>query len=194
MIKNILITALASILFLSCIPAQVAPTLSVEHDVLFSKNWRVAVLNLNYEYEGEGDLNGGHYVSAGKDGGDVIAGLLASNLANMDNITIIEREKIAGLLEEQSLQQSGLISAESAIKVGKMAGAQAVIVGTLTDYVYWQNTGVSGSTISFSMRMIDVETGKVIINGSISRARSFVDVFPNAQMTTKELIDTIQKS
>ena len=66
MIKNILTSTLAFFLFFSCIPAQVAPTVSVERDALYSKNWHVAVLDLNYEYEGEGDLNGSHYVSAGK--------------------------------------------------------------------------------------------------------------------------------
>jgi curli biogenesis system outer membrane secretion channel CsgG len=178
----------------ACVPAQVAPTISMEKSAFNSKTWRVAVVDLNYQSEGEGDINGTHYVTAGENGGNVIAGLLASELLVLKNIRIIEREKISHILDEHALQQSGLINAESAIKIGELAGADAVVLGDVSDYVYWENTGVTGTTVSFSMRMIDVESGNVILNGSISRIRTLVDIFPNAQLTTKELVEAISKS
>jgi curli biogenesis system outer membrane secretion channel CsgG len=166
----------------------------MEKDLFTSKTWQVAVLDLNYLSEGEGDISGTHYISAGEDGGTIISGLLATELLNLKNIKIIEREKISRIFEEQVLQQSGMINSESAIKVGKLAGADAVILGDVSDYVYWENTGVTGTTVSFSMRMIEVKTGNVVLNGSISRIRSLVDIFPNAQLTTKELVAAIGKS
>lgn len=177
----------------SCVPVQVAPSISMEKDILFSRNWNVAVLDLNYEFEEEGTLNMTHYLSAGKDGGRVVANLLTSELSNIDNFKLIERSEIAKLLDEQALQQSGVISPENAIEIGKMAGADAVILGDLTDYIIWDNISGGGSTISFSIRMIDLQSSRVIMNAAISRARPYVDSFANAQLTTKEIVDEIQK-
>ncbi len=178
----------------ACTPVQIAPSVSMQKEILSSKNWNVAVLDFNYEFEGEGNVSGTNYVSAGKDGGRVVADLLSAELVRLDNVTLIERSQISKVLDEQALQQSGAIKTETAASVGKLVGADAVVMGELTDYVSWSNLAGYGSTISFSMRMIEAETGKVIMNGSISRVRQFIEPFPNAQLTTKELIDSIQKN
>jgi curli biogenesis system outer membrane secretion channel CsgG len=172
---------------------QVAPGISVENELFDSRNWNVAVVDFNYEFEGEGNANGTNYVSAGKDGGRVIADLFSAEFSRLNNIAIIERSRISNVLDEQALQQSGVIQAEKAASVGKLLGADAVVMGELTDYVSWSNLAGYGSTISFSVRMIDVQTGKVILNGSISRVRQFTETFPNAQLTTRELVDSMQK-
>ena len=74
-----------------------------------------------------------------------------------------------------------------------MLGADAVVIGELTDYVYWENISGYGSTVSFSIRMVDLQSSKVIINSSISRIRSDTEPFVNVQLTTKELIENISK-
>lgn len=170
----------------------VPPGVSVDQDEFRSQSWSVAVFDLNYEYEGEGMIGATKYVSAGENGGDVVSGLIATELSNLENVTVIEREVLSEILEEQSFQMSGMIDPDTAIDIGRLTGADAVVVGDLTDYVYWENTGVTGTTVSFSMRMIRVETGKVLLSGSISRVRSLVDIFPNAQLTTKELMDAMK--
>jgi curli biogenesis system outer membrane secretion channel CsgG len=177
---------------MSCVPVQVAPTVSMEKKMFLSKVWNVAVFNLNYEYEEEGTISGVRYFSAGKDGGSVIAGLLAADLAGLDNIRIIERDRIAQVLNEQAIQQSGVTDSETAVKLGQLAGADAVIVGELTDYVHWESLTGPGSTISFSIRMIDTESGRIILNSAISRVRGYVEPFANAQLTSKELVEAIQ--
>jgi len=75
-----------------------------------------------------------------------------------------------------------------------MTGADAVIIGELTDYIIWDNVSGYGSTISFSIRMIELQSSRVILSAAISRARSFVDSFANTQLTSKELIESIQKN
>jgi curli biogenesis system outer membrane secretion channel CsgG len=177
----------------SCVPVQVAPTITMEKDLFFGREWNVAVLDLNYEFEETGTISMTNYKSAGKDGGRVVANLLASELSNIKNIKIIERSEIAKLLDEQALQQSGIIDPEQARKIGKMAGADAVIMGELTDYIIWENLSGAGSTISFSIRMIDLQSSRVIMNAAISRARAYVDSFANTQLTTKEIVEGILK-
>jgi hypothetical protein len=43
-----------------------------------------------------------------------------------------------------------LVDQEAAIQLGRLNGADAIIVGELTDFVYWKNTGATGPTVSFS--------------------------------------------
>lgn len=192
MSKSILVLLLLSVLC-ACAPVQIAPSISMRKEVLYSKVWNVAVIDFNYEFEGEGSLNGSNYVSAGKDGGRVLAGLFAAELSRLMNITIIERSQISKIISEQALQQSGVTDPKTATDLGKIVGANAVVMGEVTDYVIWNNLAGYGSTISFSVRMVDVQTGNIILNGSISRVRQLTDAFPNAQLTTKELVDSIKK-
>lgn len=190
--KRVIYIAVSLILLQSCASYYVSPGVSADNDIFFSRSWRVAVLDLNYEFEDEGRIGGTNYISAGENGGSVVSGLLSLELSNIENIEIIEREDISAVLEEQSLQLSGITDPNSAVDVGRLTGADAVVVGDLTDYVYWDNTGVTGTTVSLSMRMIDVETGKVFLSGSISRVRSFMDIFPNAQLTINELVNEMK--
>ena len=74
-----------------------------------------------------------------------------------------------------------------------MLGADAVVIGELTDYVYWENISGYGSTVSFSIRMVDLQSSKVIINSSISSVRPDTEPFVNVQLITKELIENISK-
>jgi curli biogenesis system outer membrane secretion channel CsgG len=179
--------------FAACAPAYLPPTVSMDRDLLTSRNWKVAVLDLNYEFEGSGAIGSMEYLGAGKDGGKVVAGILAANLAELPNITIVERGQIAKVLEEAALQQSGVADTGSVVRIGRLLGADAVITGDLTDYVLWEARGTSGTTISFSIRMIDTDSGRVLLNASITRPRPLVDTFANVQMTCKELVDDIRK-
>jgi curli biogenesis system outer membrane secretion channel CsgG len=185
---------LSAVLLYSCAPVQVPPTISSEEEILSAKNWTVAVLDLNYVLEESGSVSVTNYKTAGPDGGKVVAGLLAASLAEIPQITIVERAAIAKVFDELSLQQSGMIDSGTAKEIGRLTGADAVVVGDLTDYLIWDALGSFGSTISFSVRMIDVSDGRVLFNASISRARPLVDSFANVQLTTREIVDTIFKN
>jgi curli biogenesis system outer membrane secretion channel CsgG len=190
--KRVIYLSIAVFSLLSCASLNVSPAVSVDRDEFFSRTWNVAVLDLYYEFEEEGRIGGTKYVGADKNGGKIIAGLLSTEFSNLENVKSVERGDITRVLEEQSLQTSGLIDEDSMIELGRLNGADAVVVGELTDYVYWENTGVTGTTISFSIKMISVETGKVLLSGSISRVRSLTDILPNAQLTVKELVGTFR--
>lgn len=179
--------------FAACAPANLPPTVSLDRTALSTRNWKVAVLDLNYEFEGAGAIGSMQYLGAGKDGGKVVAGILAANLAELPNIVIVERGQIARILAETALQQSGVADAGAVARIGKLLGADAVITGDLTDYVLWEARGTSGTTVSFSIRMVETDSGRVLMNASITRPRPLVDTFANVQMTCKELVDDIRK-
>ncbi|MBN2011412.1 hypothetical protein JW960_18920 [candidate division KSB1 bacterium] len=121
---------------ISCAPGQIVPTISMDKANLSGKQWNVAILDLNYEFENEGKIGITHYVSAGKDGGRVVAGLLAAELAKLENVNIIERGQVTKLIDEQAFQQTGAIDPESAIEIGKLVGAEAVLIGDLPITIY----------------------------------------------------------
>jgi len=174
-----------------CASMQPPPTLTMEKTTLEARRWNVAVLDLNYEFEEPHVIGDTRYQSAGKDGGKVVAGGLAANLAKLPKVTVIDRENLDKVLAGAALPQTGAIDAASALEIGKLAGADAVVFGDLTDYVIWDAPGGSGSTVSFNVRMIDTGNGKVLVNASISRPRPQVDAFANVQLTCKDLYNAI---
>lgn len=174
-----------------CAPA--APTFTADSAALKSKKWTVAVLDLQYEYEGKGVLAGTNYESAGKDGGRIVAGLLSSELSAIPQLELVERGLLEKVMAEQSLQMTGITSSETAVEVGRLVGAEAVIVGDLTDYVYWSNLLGAGSTITFTIRMVDVENGRILMSSTVSRVRNLVEPLTNASLTAREVATQLQQ-
>lgn len=73
--------------------------------------------------------------SIGKDRADYegvgkgIADMLITDMASNPNVQIVERERVQSLLTEQSLTKAGTIDPQTAIKLGKIIGAQYMITG-----------------------------------------------------------------
>jgi hypothetical protein len=80
-----------------------------------------------------------------------------TELFRKDNITVVDRQYMEMLLQEQSFQLSGYVSDESAVSIGHMLGAQSIIIGSgenMVDYYHMQ------------FRMIGVESS--IVQAQIS--------------------------
>src|SRR5688572_4440736 len=58
-----------------------------------------------------------------------IADMLITDLSNNPNIRVVERDQLQKLIAEQKLSESGQVSKETAVKVGKLLGAQHMIFG-----------------------------------------------------------------
>jgi TolB-like protein len=97
--------------------------------------------------------------SIGKDRADFdglgkgIADLLITDLASSPRMRIVERERVQKLLEEQSLTKSGAIDPSTAVKLGKVLGAQYMVTGG------FMSDG-RGSMVLTS-RAINVETSQI---------------------------------
>jgi hypothetical protein len=74
-----------------------------------------------------------------------------------DGIKVVDRKNLDAILREQNFQASGYVSDESAVGIGKMLGAQSIIIGSgenMQDYYRMQ------------FRMISVETAEVQVQVS----------------------------
>ena len=176
----------------ACTPPPPKASINVEKEVFLSRHWNLAVLDLEYmPIEGTHQAGVVSSVSGAEDAGKIIASLLANELGRLNNISIVERNQMNDLLDEQKLQMSGVIDSSTASEIGKILGADAVVIGSVSDYANWTAVLVPGSTVSFSMRMIDVETGKVITSGSITKVKEFTVAFENAQNLARLLVAEI---
>lgn len=61
--------------------------------------------------------------------GKGIAELLINDFAQNPNMVVVERERIQALIVEQNLTRQGSIDPQTAIRLGKMIGAQYMVVG-----------------------------------------------------------------
>ena len=93
--------------------------------------------------------------------GSRVAGIVTTLLLDLD-INMVERAKLDEVLKEQVIQLTHADDAE-VLKVGKLVGAQAIVVGEVQQ---WERTvGEQVSRVSLVFRMIDVESGLVLFNG-----------------------------
>ncbi len=114
-----------------------------------------------------------------------LAGLLSNELANTGSFRVVERQKLQSVLEEQNLMASGRAKstgkADSAAQMGKLAGAQYLVMGTVSSYE--EDTKTSNSGLSFGgvslggnsqtayvaidIRVVDTTTGDIAYSRTI---------------------------
>ena len=75
-----------------------------------------------------------------------LAGMLSNELAGTEKFRVVERSKLESVLREQDLGASGRVRAGTAAKVGKMTGAQYLVIGTVS--AYEEKTQGTGGGIS----------------------------------------------
>jgi curli biogenesis system outer membrane secretion channel CsgG len=76
-----------------------------------------------------------------------LSGMLSNELGSSGNFTIVERAKLDKVLEEQNLAASGRVRSGTGAKMGKVTGADYLVMGTVT--AYEENTASTGGGISF---------------------------------------------
>ena len=88
---------------------------------------------------------------------------------------IDERERMVDLIDEQiAVGQSGLIDPATAARIGALEGAQYLFLGSITDVSVIKKVGsvagVGGKSfkvnVDLTARIVDVETGRVVLAGS----------------------------
>lgn len=82
-----------------------------------------------------------------------IQDLLITDLASNAKVRLVDRSRIADLLQEQNLAKSGQIDPQTAVRLGHILGAQYAITGGFM-------ADKSGSAIMTS-RTIDIETSQI---------------------------------
>ncbi len=82
-----------------------------------------------------------------------LAQMLLSDLSGAQGIRLVERERLEDVLSELKLGQKAAFDAKTAAKVGKLLGAQHMVLGS-----YFSLGGV----LRADARIVEVETGRVL--------------------------------
>jgi len=93
---------------------------------------------------------------AQNDIGAYIAEQLTTSLA-IQQVDVAERSLLDRVLAELKLQQTGAIDPATAQRIGKLAGADAIVIGTITEFP---------TTLNVTCRVIATATGSVITGAS----------------------------
>ncbi|HMA62126.1 MAG TPA: CsgG/HfaB family protein [bacterium] len=78
---------------------------------------------------------------------------LAIEMVRTGNFTVIERERLDAILDEQGFQLSGCTSNECAVEIGRMANVEQVVAGSVSKV---------GSVYSIAARIVGVESGEIL--------------------------------
>jgi curli biogenesis system outer membrane secretion channel CsgG len=104
-----------------------------------------------------------------------LSGMLSNELAATGKFSVLERDKLEKVMEEQNLMASGRAKAGKAAQMGKIVGAQYLVTGTVTAYEESTKSGRSGMSfgglslknnsaeayIAIDIRVIDTTTGEI---------------------------------
>src|SRR2546426_8810266 len=121
-----------------CLAALVAPALDAQDATATAPapaptaaRRRVAVLDFDY--------GAVHNSVTGVWGSDVdigkgVGAMLLSELMKNGTYTVIERSQVERILNEQNLGQEGRVAASTAATLGRLLGADAIIMGSITQF------------------------------------------------------------
>jgi TolB-like protein len=82
-----------------------------------------------------------------------LAGMLISDLTNVNMLSIVERDRLEEIIKEQKLSRTKAFEPETASKIGKLLGAELILTGA-----YFEMFG----SFRIDARFIDVETGEIL--------------------------------
>lgn len=96
--------------------------------------------------------------------GPAVAETLTTKLHAVRALSLVERTRLYKVLEEQKLHLADLVDPSHAVKVGKLVGAEQVVLGAYTAF---------GPSVRFTARFVEVETGTVMntsqVDGPLDR-------------------------
>lgn len=105
--------------------------------------------------------------------GEAASDELTTQLVKSGQFSIIERRQIKDVLAEQGLGASGAVDPGTAAKVGKLLGAQLVMLGSITQFSLKKTGGgiggiriraaVAQAESKLDARVVNVNTGEILV-------------------------------
>jgi TolB-like protein len=107
--------------------------------------------------------------------GKGVSEIMRTELVGTKKFRVVERSQMQKALEEQKLHLTGVIDDKTAVEVGKLVGADFIVVGSVVKI---------GSSYTINSRMIDVKTGEAKLGRNVTGNN--IDLLTNM---SRELIE-----
>lgn len=91
--------------------------------------------------------------------GMLVAAELTTFLRRDHGVLLVERAQIESVIEEMALGQTGLIDESSAVEIGKLAGADGAILGTVSE---------AGDQYLVNAKVVSISSGEVVLAEQVS--------------------------
>jgi TolB-like protein len=105
------------------------------------------------------------YVAADREAAHLGKGLqqmLTTDLEKVAGLPMVERGRLRDILGELKLSETAYVNADEAVKIGRLAGATHLVTGSIV---------IDSGTMRIDMRIVAVETGKVLFAEEVSGER-----------------------
>jgi TolB-like protein len=91
--------------------------------------------------------------------GKGIASMMISDLSSVEEIQLVERDRMQDLIKEMDLQHTKYFDSTTAVKVGRLAGAEFVVTGAFE---------ALQPKMRIDTRVVRVETGEIVKTAQVS--------------------------
>lgn len=116
--------------------------------------------------------------------------MLSTALFKSGHFVLVERDEIERVFEEQRFQLSDVVDPVTAVEIGKILGAQAIVTGSITEVGFQAVSlliNLTACRVSIDIRIIDASTAKVIM-AETGQGRSLT-----SGIFLKDAFDAIEK-
>ncbi len=103
--------------------------------------------------------------------------MMIADLSGLSILTLVERERMTEVIEEQRLALTGFIDEETAADAGELLGARFLMTGSLI---------FTANIVTFSTRITDSESGEIV--ATASKSGNIENVFTLQEEVLEEVI------
>jgi TolB-like protein len=110
-----------------------------------------------------------------------LSGSLTNSLSGYKKISVLERSRLNDAINEISFNQSGMVSNDTASKIGKIVGTQYVVLGSVSRL---------GEIFEVAIRLVDVESSKVTFSKAI-RSQNEESIYKSMDYLSLEIANNL---
>jgi curli biogenesis system outer membrane secretion channel CsgG len=127
----------------------------------------MGVENKSPKFDSEHDEEGGHEIPLNQ-----IEDIFSSSLFNTHRFSLIERKRIQSVIAEQNVGSSDRINPASAVKVGKLLGADYLIIVAVNEWTPKKSGygagpfGEAKAEVAISFRVLNAATGELTFSST----------------------------
>lgn len=100
--------------------------------------------------------------------GASVADMVVTEMLKLGRYVLVERSQMAGVLSETELAMAGL-SERRAMEVGRMLGADGVVIGTVDEYSMQARSGRTFAVVGLTIRLIHSQTGQILWSADLAK-------------------------